>query len=61
MDVVAKLHESVPTGIEVKRLAGRMVWLREADREWLGPAEEALERLRALEASGSFWSLFVRS
>lgn len=48
MDSVRELEHSVPPGVEVKRLAGRIVWLRHAEGDWLGPAEEALVLLREL-------------
>lgn len=45
MDSVGELEHRMPPDVEVKRLAGRIVWLRNADGEWLGPAEEALALL----------------
>jgi hypothetical protein len=58
VDPVQALAERVPVEVEVKCLAGRVVWLREAGREWLGPAEEALARLRGAEPAAGFWSAF---
>lgn len=59
MDPVGRLLDSTPPEVEVKRLAGRVVWLREDDREWIGPAEEALARLDDADAPGGFWAAFV--
>jgi hypothetical protein len=58
VDPVQALAERVPVEVEVKRLAGRIVWLRGDEREWLGPAEEALARLRELELPTAFWTAF---
>jgi hypothetical protein len=60
VDPVAELERSAPEQVEIKRLAGQVVWLREGAREWLGPAEEALERLRGRDAGTSFWACFDR-
>jgi hypothetical protein len=58
VDAVGELERCAPEEIEVKRLAGRIVWLREAGDEWVGPAEEALARLRALAPDAGFWAAF---
>jgi endonuclease III len=59
VDAVALLEEAVPVDTEVKRLAGRIVWLREADHEWVGPAEEALALLSAAQPYEPFWAAFL--
>ena len=59
MDAVGELQRAAPEQIEVKRLAGQIVWLREGADEWVGPADEALARLRTLEAETAFWTVFA--
>jgi hypothetical protein len=59
VDAVGAVVREAPKHVEVKQLAGRIVWLREAEREWVGPAEEALARLRTLEPSAGFWAAFA--
>jgi hypothetical protein len=56
VDSYGRLSDCVPAAVEVKRLAGRMVWLREEEHEWIGPAEEALALLDAADPDGSFWA-----
>jgi hypothetical protein len=59
MDTFGELQLSAPQEIEVKRLAGQIVWLREGAVEWVGPAHEALARLRALAPEAAFWAAFA--
>jgi hypothetical protein len=58
VDAVAELERSAPDQIEVKRLAGQVVWLREGTEEWIGPADEALALLRNQEPDAAFWAAF---
>jgi len=58
VDAVAALEREAPDGIEVKRLCGQIVWLREGPQEWTGPAEEALALLRAVDPALGFWTAF---
>lgn len=58
MDPVARLEETAPLEVEVKRLAGRIVWLRDDDDEWIGPAEVALALLADADPHGGFWDAF---
>jgi hypothetical protein len=58
VDSVARLEQTAPPEIEVKRLAGRIVWLRDDEREWVGPAEVALALVGELEAEREFWAAF---
>jgi hypothetical protein len=58
VDAVGELQRSAPEQIEVKRLAGQIVWLREGGDEWVGPADEALARLRDLAPETAFWAAF---
>ena len=58
MDSYVKLVDSVPDEIEIKRLVGTMVWLRDAQHEWTGPAEQALALLGAAEPDTEFWTAF---
>jgi hypothetical protein len=58
VDAVRAIVLETPAEIEVKHLAGQIVWLRQAEQEWVGPAEEALARLRDLEPQASFWTAF---
>ena len=57
MDSYVRLADSLPAEIEIKRLAGTMVWLRDADHEWTGPAEQALALLVGAEPDTAFWTL----
>jgi len=59
VDSYGRLVDSIPEQIEVKRLAGTMVWLRDADHEWTGPAEEALALLGDAEPVSDFWAVFA--
>ena len=59
MDAVGELQRTAPEQIEVKRLAGQIVWLREGPEEWVGPADEALARLRGLAPEAAFWAAFA--
>ena len=59
MDAVGELELRVPEHVEMKRLAGRVVWLRHGAEEWVGPAEEALALLRDREPETAFWSAFA--
>jgi hypothetical protein len=58
VDAVGTLAREAPEHVQVKLLAGQIVWLREDEQEWVGPAEEALARLRTLEPAAAFWSAF---
>ena len=59
MDAVGELERNAPEEIEVKRLAGQIVWLRDGADEWVGPAVEALARVRALAPESTFWAAFA--
>jgi hypothetical protein len=59
VDAVGELQRAAPEEIEVKRLAGQIVWLREGPDEWVGPADEALARLRGLAPEAAFWAAFA--
>jgi hypothetical protein len=59
VDAVGELLRSAPEQIEVKHLAGQIVWLREGLEQWVGPADEALARLRGLEPEAAFWAAFA--
>jgi hypothetical protein len=61
VDAVRAIVLEAPAGIEVKHLAGQIVWLREAEQEWVGPAEDALARLRGRDAAAPFWAAFLPS
>ena len=58
MDAVGELQRCAPDQIEVKRLAGQIVWLREDAEEWVGPADDALALLRAQAPETAFWAAF---
>jgi len=58
VDAVGELQCAAPEQVEVKQLAGQIVWLREGPEEWVGPADEALARLRALAPDVAFWAAF---
>jgi hypothetical protein len=56
VDSYVRLVDSVPTEIEIKRLVGTMVWLRDGEHEWTGPAEQALALLGAAAPDTEFWT-----
>jgi hypothetical protein len=58
VDAVGELQRCAPEQIEVKQLAGQIVWLREGRDEWIGPPHEALARLRDLAPETAFWAAF---
>ena len=59
MDVFGELERTAPEHIEIKRLAGQIVWLRDERDEWVGPADEALARVQALAPESAFWAAFA--
>lgn len=58
MDSVRELEQRIAAEIDVRRLAGRIVWLRSGEREWVGPAEEALAIVRELSPA-ALWPAFA--
>ena len=59
MDAVGQLQCAAPEQVEVKQLAGQIVWLREGPEEWIGPADEALAQLRGLAPEAAFSAAFA--
>jgi hypothetical protein len=59
VDAFRELQRSAPEQIEIKRLAGQIVWLRDGADEWVGPADEALARVQALAPESAFWAAFA--
>lgn len=57
MDSFGKLVDSLPAEIEIKRLAGTIVWLFDAEHEWTGAAQEALALLVAAAPDAAVWTV----
>jgi hypothetical protein len=53
------LRRELPERIELRQLCGQIVWLREGENEWTGPAEQALELVRRVDPALGFWSTFA--